>query len=286
MVVYFSQANRVLRRVRLRGEHAWKQSKKRNRTTVSTDAIASKANAQNASPVITLPDDAQIDARKATIGYRVFLAIKQAIVQGKLAPGHPVSEAELARQLGVSRQPVREAFIKLSDLGLVEIRPQRGTFVQLISRREVENARFIREAIEVAVVRRAAEIATEQAVAPLFDLIQAQKATGNQPDESEFLRLDDMLHRVIASIADCDHAWRVAEDLKVQMDRVRYLSIAHATPVETIISQHERIVAAIANNDPDTAEAEMRVHLKEILRSLPVIADDNRNAFLSDADRA
>lgn len=251
---------------------------------MSTDAL--EANRPAPTPAISLPDDALVNARKATIGYRVFLAIKQAIVQGQLAPGHPVSEAELARQLGVSRQPVREAFIKLSDLGLVEIRPQRGTFVQLISRREVENARFIREAIEVAVVRRAADIATSETIAPLFDLIALQKATGSQPDQSRFLQLDDALHRAIASLADCDHAWRVAEDLKVQMDRVRYLSISHATPVQTIIAQHEAIVKAIAENDADAAETAMRLHLREILNSLPVIAKDNPSAFMADPDRA
>src|SRR5689334_21712933 len=101
----------------------------------------------------SLGDD---DARQGTRGNRVFDAIRQAIVQLQLRPGNLLSEAEVARQLGVSRQPVREAFIKLAEVGLVEVRPQRGTFVVLISKREVQNARFIREAVEVAVARKAA----------------------------------------------------------------------------------------------------------------------------------
>src|SRR5690606_16072080 len=117
---------------------------------------------------------------------------------------------------------------KLADMGLVEIRPQRGTFVQLISRREVENARFIREAIEVAVARRAAEVATPEGVAPLLDLVEEQDRCSDHPDQSRFLVLDDALHRAIAVLADCEHAWRMVEDLKVQMDRVRYLSLSNA----------------------------------------------------------
>lgn len=220
-------------------------------------------------------------ARQATMAHRVFRAIKQAIVRGQLAPGHPVSEAELARQLGVSRQPVREAFIKLADMGLVEIRPQRGTFVQLISRREVENARFIREAIEVAVARRAAEVATPEGVAPLLRLLEEQDRCGDHPDQSRFLVLDDALHRAIAVLADCEHAWRMVEDLKVQMDRVRYLSLSNATPLKTIIAQHRRIVAAIAANDPDAAEAAMHLHLRELLISLPMIAEENSDVFVA-----
>lgn len=219
-------------------------------------------------------------ARQATMGHRVFQAIKQAIVRGQLAPGHPVSEAELARQLGVSRQPVREAFIKLSEMGLVEIRPQRGTFVQLISRREVENARFIREAIEVAVARRAAEVATSEGAALLARLVDEQEHSGDNSDQSRFLALDDELHRAIAVLADCEHAWRLVEDLKIQMDRVRYLSISNATPIKTIINQHRAIVSAIAANDSDAAEAAIHVHLREILKSLPTIAAANSDVFI------
>ena len=94
--------------------------------------------------------------RQGTIGNRVLDALRQAIVQLQLRPGNVLSEAEVARQLGVSRQPVREAFIKLADTGLIEVRPQRGTFVKLISIREVQNARFVREAIELAIVHKAA----------------------------------------------------------------------------------------------------------------------------------
>src|SRR5688500_7611656 len=84
-----------------------------------------------------LEDDSRA-RRQATMGSRVFDTLRQAIVQLQLRPGDPLSEADIARQLGVSRQPVREAFIKLAEIGLVEIRPQRGTFVRLISIREVE----------------------------------------------------------------------------------------------------------------------------------------------------
>ncbi|WP_196259069.1 GntR family transcriptional regulator [Pelagibacterium limicola] len=219
-------------------------------------------------------------SRQATIGYRVYQALKQAIVRAQFKPGHLLSEAEIARQLGVSRQPVREAFIKLAEVGLVDIRPQRGTFVLLISRREVENARFIREAIEVAVVRRAAEMASADDVGQLRDLVAQQAASGDHPDQAHFLSLDDTFHQAIARIVECENAWRVAEDLKVQMDRVRFLSLSNATPVETIIRQHLAIVDAIESGSGDAAEAAMRLHLSEVLHSLPKIADAHAEFFV------
>lgn len=214
-----------------------------------------------------------------TIGLRVFEALKQAIVQLQLRPGNPLSEAEVARQLGVSRQPVREAFIKLAEIGFVEIRPQRGTFVKMISIRDVQNVRFIREAIEVAVVQKAAMEASAEAIGNLKAIVTRQRAAARAGRHVEFLRFDEAFHQAIALSVDCEHAWRVLENLKAQMDRVRYLSMPDATPMATLIGQHSAIVEAIARRSPDEAEAAMRAHLSEILMSLPRIAQGHPELF-------
>lgn len=211
--------------------------------------------------------------RQSTMGTRVFEAIRQAIVQLQLRPGNPLSEAEIGRQLGVSRQPVREAFIKLAESGLVEIRPQRGTFVRLISIREVSNARFLRAAIEVAILKKAARDASEGDIAELKQLIAEQRLTAVSGDTAAFLRLDERFHQVLARSADCEDAWRVLEGLKAQMDRVRYLSLPNATPLETIIDQHEKIMASLIAKSADAAEQAMERHLSEILHSLPKLAE-------------
>ena len=218
-----------------------------------------------------LEDDSR-RLRSATMAGRVFEAVRQAIVQLRFRPGNPLSEAEIARQLGVSRQPVREAFIKLAEVGLVEIRPQRGTFVRMISRREVENARFVREAIEVAIVRKAALEASPDDVAAMQGLVEDQRAVAGGEDNAAFLRLDEAFHQAIARSADCEDAWRVIEGLKTQMDRVRYLSLPQATPLTIIIDQHGRIVDAIRQRSPEQAQTAMQEHLSEILISLPRLA--------------
>ncbi len=226
-----------------------------------------------------LSDDA-VGMRQGTIGTRVFEALRLAIVQLQLRPGNLLSEAEVAKQLGVSRQPVREAFIKLAEIGLVEIRPQRGTFVVLISRREVENARFIREAIEVAIVRKACVEASSADIVAMRDIINRQKGLIAADDRQAFFRLDEALHQTLARSVDCEQAWRLLENLKAQMDRVRYLSLPMATPIETLITQHEAIVEAVAAGAPDMAEEKMREHLSEILKSLPKIAASRGEMFV------
>lgn len=225
-----------------------------------------------------VPDDGR-RARQATMSTRVFEALRQAIVQLQLKPGNPLSEADIGRQLGVSRQPVREAFIKLAEVGLVEIRPQRGTFVRLISRREVENARFLREAIEAAVARRAAAEATQAQTRGLRRIVENQREAAGDGDMVGFLRLDEAFHQALAAAAGCEEAWRVVEGLKAQMDRVRYLSLADATPLETLIEQHGRIVDAVEAGSPEAAEAAIRQHLSEILISLPKLSVERPEFF-------
>jgi DNA-binding GntR family transcriptional regulator len=217
-------------------------------------------------------DDRSGQLRTATIAARVYEGLRAAIVQLQVRPGNPLSEAEIARQLGVSRQPVREAFIKLAESGLVEVRPQRGTFVRLISKREVANARFIREAIETAIVRRAAANASQDDIAALEAVIAEQRSAADAGDNVTFLGLDERFHQRIARAADCEEAWRVLEGLKAQMDRVRYLSLPEATPLGTIIEQHQRIVDGLAARSPEQADRAMREHLAEILISLPRLA--------------
>ncbi len=217
--------------------------------------------------------------RHITVGSRVYEVLRQAIIRVELRPGDLLSEALVADQLGVSRQPVREAFIKLSETGLVDIRPQRGTFVRQISIPDVTNARFLREAIEVAVARRAAERADRAACAALYTLIAAQAEAAKAGDTDLFLRLDEEFHQAVIGIADCGDAWRVIEGLKAQMDRVRYLSLRHATPLETLVAQHAAIAEAIARQDPAEAAIQMRLHLSEILRSLPIVAAEDPDLF-------
>lgn len=218
--------------------------------------------------------------RQGSMSSRVYDLLREAIIQLKLRPGNLLSETELARQFGVSRQPVREAFIKLAEAGLVEIRPQRGTFVQLISRREVENARFIREAIEAAFARKAAEAAAPGTTALLRRIIERQEAAQAADDPVEFLRQDEEFHRAIADSIGCESAWKLLETLRAQMDRVRFLSFQAATPTDVLIRQHRTITEAIEARDPDAAERAMRAHLGEMLTSLPRIAEANPDLFL------
>jgi len=215
---------------------------------------------------------------------RVFHELKSAIVTMALLPGQALSENEIATRLGVSRQPVREAFIKLSEAGLVQVRPQRGTFVVKISTKQVTDARFVREAVEVAVARKASEVMPAGAIADLKRNLVAQRAASVERVPARFLALDEAFHRGLALGVDCDYAWRVVEEVKAQMDRVRYLSLPQATPIERLVDQHEAILAAVDAGDAAAAEKSVRAHLSEILTSLPLLEQQFPHLFEDQTD--
>ncbi|MCC2689237.1 MAG: GntR family transcriptional regulator [Rhizobiaceae bacterium] len=154
------------------------------------------------------------------IAPQLVTALRQGIAEMRLRPGEALSEKEIAARFGVSRQPVREAFIKLSEAGLVEIRPSRGTFVMKISVREVADARLVREAIESDLARNAARLATPAHIDGLRRIIARQKEAGGSDDYRRFNELDESFHRAIAEIVRSDYAWRVVEAARFQTDRV------------------------------------------------------------------
>jgi GntR family transcriptional regulator, rspAB operon transcriptional repressor len=239
---------------------------------------------QVSAPRAALPDlTAQVafDSHEP-ISKQIFRALRQAIFAGQLVPGTPLSEKEVSDMFQVSRQPVREAFIKLVEVGVLQVLPQRGTLVKRISPRMVREGRFIREAIESAVARKAAESITDAQLQLLTENVREQKRASKLNDTAAFLALDEAFHYSIAQSIDCIAAWNTIQDIKAQMDRVRYLSLPEVSPLDLLIRQHAKILAALRAHDSSAAEDAMRTHLREILVSLGPIAARNPHWFETD----
>lgn len=203
------------------------------------------------------------------IGGQLIANLRERIVRGELPPGARLSEQDIANGYGMSRQPVREAFIRLAGEGLVEVRPQRGTFVRKISTEEVEASRFVREAVEVEIVRLAVSGASGALVADLRDQVERQAEVGDD-DALGFMRLDERFHRTLAEAAGRAGAWAHLQPIKRHMDRVRYLTAAKF-PLGRLVGEHRSIVEAIAARDAGAAEAAIRRHLRGVLEDLPLI---------------
>src|ERR1700730_12084566 len=136
-----------------------------------------------------------IDRRRPsrTTRVEVYESLRSSIFSLQRTPGQRLSEAELARDLGVSRTPVREAIIQLRADGLVEVTPQLGSFVSKISLRGVREAQFASEALECAAVRAAAQRLDAATVERLRQNIASQRAAQASSDLEQFYRLAEVI---------------------------------------------------------------------------------------------
>ena len=200
--------------------------------------------------------------RSPSVTDQVFGSLYSDVVTLTLPPGAKLSEADVARQFGVSRQPVRDAFYRLSQLGFLVVRPQRATTVSPISEAAVLQARFIRTAIEIETARVAAERLSDAQLAELDDLIAEQARAVAARDRIVFHGLDDDFHRRICEMAGLDFAWTLIRDTKAQMDRVRFLSLA--VGAESVLHEHKAILAALRAHDAAAAIERVREHLSQI----------------------
>ncbi len=211
------------------------------------------------------------------IGPQLHKILRERIVRNDLSPGSKISESEVAKNYSISRQPVREAFIKLSEEGLIEIRPQRSTIVRKIDCAAVLDARFVREAVEADIVKLLAKQSDPVLVVELRAQLDLQQSVAID-NPLRFIRLDERFHRTLAEAANKTNAWKFVEGLKSQMDRVRFLSLSQF-PMRKLIAQHKAIVDGIAEGSVGHAEAAIRVHLNEILTDLPEIQTTNPGIF-------
>ena len=213
----------------------------------------------------------------APIAAQITRNLRQRIIHNDLKPGDRISESEIARNYEVSRQPVREAFIKLADQGLLAILPQRGTVVTRIGFAAVHDARFLREAIEADIVKILAQSPDTALVNALREQIAHQERV-DRHDPQAFIKLDDLFHRTLAEGAGKGGAWKQIEGLKSQMDRVRFLSLGRF-PLPRLVAQHRAVVDEIENGDVAGANGAIRQHLREGLSDLPEIVTANQEFF-------
>lgn len=191
----------------------------------------------------------------------VFEQLFDAIVTLRMLPGTKLSEAEIAKRFGVSRQPVRDAFNKLEAQDLLLIRPQKATQVRGFSMERIEHARFVRLAVEVEVVRSACTHWQAADSALLSENLSAQKRAIEGHKIEKFHRLDYEYHRLICSLAGHKLAFETIQQCKRKVDRLCVLSLGRQSEAQTLLEDHENLADALRCRDAERAADTVRLHL-------------------------
>lgn len=219
---------------------------------------------------------------RPSVADNAFDQLHSQILLLELPPGTKMSEVDVAKALGVSRQPVRDAFYRLSKLGFLSIRPQRATLVSQISSTGVLQARFVRNALEAETVRTACRVLTKQDHDALDEVLDKQRQAVESKDAVAFHGFDDQFHNEICDRAGLGFAWDIIRENKSHMDRVRFLSLSFAS--QGAFNDHLEIMDAIRAHDEEKAMHHMRVHLSRIKEQIVRIRADHQQYFADETE--
>lgn len=209
----------------------------------------------------------------------IYDYLHEAISSLRLSPGDKISEAEIAAQFGVSRQPVRDAFRRLENDDLLLIRPQRATRIKRFSTLAIKKARFVRQAVETEVLRLAASLCDEAGAALLDKEMEKQNQLIAKRNFDNFGPLDYSFHKTLCAVAKSEFAFDVIMAEKSKVDRLCLLSLAKEDKMTALIADHQRIADAVKANDAKTAIEVGTFHLARLDDTIANIYDKNANYF-------
>jgi len=184
---------------------------------------------------------------------RAYAEIEELIVTLRLAPGAPVSEAELSARLGIGRTPIREALQRLSRDGLVNILPRRGVLVSDIDLRSQLRLLEVRRELERLMARGAAERASEEERAQFSGIAAGMYRASDTDDDISFMRLDQQFNTLVSLAARNEFASRSMGLMHGLSRRFWYQHYKQAADLPLCARLHAAVAEAIANRDPDKA---------------------------------
>jgi DNA-binding GntR family transcriptional regulator len=241
---------------------------------------------------VRAPKNADPEARRMAAGHRrsrrpraitaaskIYSELRVELVSLQRRPGEAISEAQIALSYGVSRTPVREAILKLSDEGLLEVYPQSGIFVSRIPIAALPEAIIIRKALEETTARMAAERATSSQILALQSILERQREASAAGDADTFHQADEMFHAAIADVAGYPGIWKFIQQVKVHVDRYRRLTLPQHGRIAKVILEHEAVLTAIEAHEPERARQAMESHLESLLDNISATQHINPEFF-------
>jgi GntR family transcriptional regulator, rspAB operon transcriptional repressor len=202
---------------------------------------------------------------------QVFERLRGMIISLELPPGSPLSRAALAEQFGVSSTPIRDALMRLEEEGLVDVFPQYATVVSRVDVRLAQQAHFLRQAVELEIVRGLALSHDATVAANLNRTIALQQQFAKAGDFEKFMTADNEFHAQLYAASDKQDIWALVKSRSGHIDRLRRLHLPSPGKAQDIVRHHKLIAKAIGAGEPDEAQKHLRTHLSGTLSELAQI---------------
>jgi DNA-binding GntR family transcriptional regulator len=220
----------------------------------------------------------EIQERKTSADV-VFDYLYEQIGSLNLLPGTKISETEIATQFGISRQPVRDAFSRLSNLGLLLIRPQKATVVKKFSLDGIATARFVRLSVELEVMRKAATLWDGSLSSAFEENMRLQEKAYADEDIDKFHELDYEFHKLLSHLGNSDFAFDIIAQNKAQVDRLCVLSLTAKHGMRQLIDDHKLSLSQLSENDVNGVCDTIRLHLSRLDDTITAIHKSHASYF-------
>ncbi len=209
----------------------------------------------------------------------VYTEIRRRIVTLLYPPGTPLSENELAADLGVSRTPVREGLILLAQEGLVQVFPKIGSFVSRVDPRRVADAQFLREAVELASIDALPAVLDPEHVAALQENVARQRADHSRVED--LFALDEEFHRGLLRLSGHEEVWTTVQGAKAHLDRARLLGLHEDATVQKAVDEHAEMLDALLAGERERARETLRAHLRRVFDDIERVRRRTPELFAS-----
>lgn len=219
---------------------------------------------------------------RSTASDEIYNLLRDEILSLNFLPGKELKINTLCEQLQISRSPVRDALMKLSQDKLVDIFPQRGTRVSLIDLQLVEEEKFLRSSLEEKALLEAINIINENDILKYKNAILNQETLKKSSNLYEFFNSDISFHKITFDLINKKECWKIINKRCVNYDRLRFLSFKNNLDKDILIKQHYDIIEALISNDKFRVESVIQKHLSKINEEIETLKKDYSNYFKID----
>lgn len=197
-----------------------------------------------------------------TLRDRIADRIRSLIINGRITPGERLVEPDLARQLGVSRTPLREALLQLDSEGFVRVVPRHGAVVSPLSRSDAQETYQVKGVLEAFAARLACERLTADELQNLREIHERMRrlAAARTKDVRGILECNSEFHQALSDASGNEKLAGYIRSLRSQTLRYNFIYLSVLSHLETSMKEHERILAALQKRDGASAERLVRAH--------------------------
>lgn len=201
-------------------------------------------------------------AQPLPLAKMAYQALRDSILSGDLVPGQIYNEMTLARELGISRTPVREALLELSSQGLVTYLPRKGVMVKHYTKRDVEEIFELRKAIELTALEKIARSSSLADLSPLEKSLESQRRAWRRKDSDAYIRFDRSFHLMFCEMIGNRRFVAILENIRDLIHLMAVRALNREGRFEEVLREHEKVISSLRKGDAQSAKRAMDYHLE------------------------